>query len=892
MRKRANLGQITIPVYQKNSTYKKPQKTNCSILNYNYKNRYIASATPLTGISVVGEDQAITALCKKVIALLNGPFSAVVLKTTYLDTTNQWKNVFWPAIQVQSHMRSRCLFPATGSPTLWNTGRTALEMLPPCSLNKLLKELENCLKSNGDNQTSRVIISLGSKFPNADVLKPGFQKKVRSGIKIIWGELFNQVFEDISTESFLLVEINVRHFLREIVKCYLGGDEYLNPANIKGNNLIDTDSLWREFKIWLQALHDVAVDHKKKLILKLPHRSDTLAYVKCIMSLRELHISTCNSENSSYGVRGITLVNALKTPMPIPKKPIKYTPAWYADPKSWGDAHNKIFKHQMSGSFVAPYRNQILAGIIPSLNKLSELGIQIFLSGGITSKNELESCKNLLGENITCEGEEGKRKVSGIQIGTWGLMATDLGKKKWSSMSEPEGPAQPIYVKYKVDVSACNIKCCTDTDKPCMRGALIKEEGKQIQLVNENLCWDCSSWECLDNCKSEVLKKIPIMNTDRISPSPGKSKNVDAILPRISFIETMKCMACGRCQKTFYCDSFLDRLHLELPPLMDSRNCSGCGLCVQVCKTGALQLYEPSEMLVLLSTSEEPHEILRQLNIPFLAYHPVNDISNFGVLQSMDGFNGIADSLRDDKTIEGEALCNFVNILWSQRLGQGEEKKDEYLLGKGKEKTYPDERENRQDVCIETAGELIEKYNNTSEAAHKTALIRAIIWSQLIWSDPGQVLWDSFILTAQTFLEKDGVFLSVSISDNIDFTELKDKTLRISSYVVLLRQGKALLAEKLEGKVFYLKKNKDADWKKYNEMKFGKGRLAGIDARACGHFLIDNFSAEFAEVDRQAMTGLPWEAISQKIADKDDKKLSQAFAELCGAVKKRTPDSQ
>ena len=146
---------------------------------------------------------------------------------------------------------------------------------------------------------------------------------------------------------------------------------------------------------------------------------------------------------------------------------------------------------------------------------------------------------------------------------------------------------------------------------------------------------------------------------------------------------------------------------------------------------------------------------------------------------------------------------------------------------------------------------------------------------------------------AQTFLEKDDVFFTASISDTIDFTGLKDKALKISSYVVLLWQGKVLLAEKLEGKNFQLnKKKKDTDWKKYNEIKFGKGRLAGIDTRACGHFLIDNFSAEFAEVDRQAMTGLPWEAISQKIADKDDKKLSQAFAELCGAVKKRTPDSQ
>ena len=93
----------------------------------------------------------------------------MILKTTYLDSRDQWDGVYWPSLQVQSHIRSRCLYPATGTATLWNTGRTALEMLPPRKLAEVLKELSRAL---GDN-THRVIVSLGSKFPPSRRIEAG-----------------------------------------------------------------------------------------------------------------------------------------------------------------------------------------------------------------------------------------------------------------------------------------------------------------------------------------------------------------------------------------------------------------------------------------------------------------------------------------------------------------------------------------------------------------------------------------------------------------------------------------------------------------------------------------------------------------------------------------------
>ena len=105
--------------------------------------------------------------------------------------------------------------------------------------------------------------------------------------KDIWQQLFMQVFGPAPLTAgsrgkkvvFPLVEINVRHFLREIVKYYLGGDEYLNPTRIDEKCSADVDSFWQEFGVWLHAVHDVAVTWRKKLILKMPHRSDTLSLV-------------------------------------------------------------------------------------------------------------------------------------------------------------------------------------------------------------------------------------------------------------------------------------------------------------------------------------------------------------------------------------------------------------------------------------------------------------------------------------------------------------------------------------------------------------------------------------------------------------------------------------
>ena len=396
------------------------------VLGYCFKNHYFAAATPLTGISVVGERNAIESLAEKVVALLQGPAGAVLPKTAYLAFPGQWDGVNWPALQVQSHMRSRCLKPSP-EPVLWNSGRTALEMLPPAGLNNLLKRLVDVVKPNGSH---RVIVSLGSKFFPGERASANtyWLENYRRDQENIWRCLFEDVFSGLEPEAFPLVEINVRHFLREIVKKHLGGDEYLNPVNLFQEVGMQTDHYWRDFKIWLECLHNIAVEHRKKLILKLPYRSDTLAYINTVCSLRTLHRKTAGAGEREYGVRGLTLLNALKVPVPmgelhsIEKHERKFSRAWYAHPWAWQDAADKLYKYQMSGALLAPYRNQILAGLMnrAALNKLRENGLEIMISGGIT---DADVCRYF---NEWKTDSQEREVISALQVGTYGLLHTRL----------------------------------------------------------------------------------------------------------------------------------------------------------------------------------------------------------------------------------------------------------------------------------------------------------------------------------------------------------------------------------------------------------------------------------------------------------------------------------
>ena len=341
-------------------------------------------------------------------------------------------------------------------------------------------------------------------------------------------------------------------------------------------------------------------------------------------------------------------------------------------------------------------------------------------------------------------------------------------------------------------------------------------------------------------------------------------------LPRICFLDESRCSGCQRCQHTFYCDAFLDRVDGGvLPPLFDNRNCSGCGLCVQVCDSGALHLYHPEEMLVMVSASRERREILRGLRISFLIYHPEQDLECF-VQKELRRLAAVLAELPDSRRLQ-----QLLEEIWEIRL------QDRFVLGHGKTGLYPDLRQERRSGCLATANRLLEiqaTLEHNGAGCCRLLLDRAAVWSQLIWSDPGQVLWDSLILLLQTFLEEEDDSGWTRREDipvgKLDPDGLKPgKCYRISSYVVLLRQGKLLLADWVPGRVEFtfsgrIFANPD-EVRAYNEQGMGRGRLAGLDLRSCGSFLVEDFHA-IGNEDLFAMAGLPWQGIGELLENNSE----------------------
>ena len=114
------------------------------------------------------------------------------------------------------------------------------------------------------------------------------------------------------------------------------------------------------------------------------------------------------------------------------------------------------------------------------------------------------------------------------------------------------------------------------------------------------------------------------------------------------------------------------------------------------------------------------------------------------------------------------------------------------------------------------------------------------------------------------------------------YGDLDNKDLNISSYVILMRQAEILFEGWIDSTTFRLSSIDDSSLQKYNDTGMGVDRLAGLDVRACGDFLIHDFFSH-EEKERQAMAGLPW----QKLAEMINSKHQKAFTTLCGAVEER-----
>lgn len=719
----------------------------------------IAAATPLTGCSAVGKDHAIDLMADKVAALLNGPFDQVVLKTVYLDSLEQWDNLHWPTLQAQSHHRTRCLRSIGHPRTLWNTGITALESFTPEMMHLFLLNFAK----NDVEKRKNTIVSLGSKFPQWDLnvrrekLPPkryrtrplDFCKGSREfqrDVKKIWLTLFKEVFMRLKKQYYPFVEINVRHYLRECIAFHLGGHEYLSPAKIDPDESKKEtdftrryDTLDQEFGIWLSVLDDVAKHYNKKLLLKLPFRGDILHFIRLIRD----YAKGRREKGDSTSIQGITLINAFKSGVGETTATGMFTPAWYGNPEAWGDAHGRQWTYQMSGENVSASRNELLGEVF---RLVANSNLEVHISGGIVDVKGIRYCSPAIVRKEVCRGcgicfneckssaiklvgelPSRKAEISSlackscgkcvhecpwgaiirpkVQIGTWALMDLNLSEPHWNAC--PKTPPAIGVGKPHVDVNKC--QCLTCSVK-CKHNAL-KKKGDAFAQIDYGLCVDCK--ECVDQCVHGAVVVGESANSTNSHAMEFDEKAKRRINPRIAFCLHELCNGCGKCSRTFYCDTFMDRRGLALPPVMDSRNCTGCGLCVQTCPRGAIQLFDPKHVVALIGTGDSLttwHRRLTAYEIPHLVFRE-DEVKKYY------------------EKWEEKSSAQQMEEIWKYR------KEHDLFFDKMSRDDYTDARDWKV-----FARSVLEKMVLDDDIIQK--------WLFLAWSDPGQVLKDSPIIHA------------------------------------------------------------------------------------------------------------------------------------------------
>ncbi len=863
-----------------------------------------AAATPLTGVSTVGLSDARAVLREKCKAMLHRPFDRAVLKTTYLDKPAakadkgflmpEWQGIRWPALQAQSHHRTRCLRSAGHPRTLWNTGVTALEMFTPEMLNGFLRECADDADRSvfGDN-LERLVVSLGSKYPQADGVNACYRREgcdlrrhecaFRHDLEhLVWEPLFKTVFDGL-VGRFPNVEINVRHYLRENVEFHIGGDEYMSPNFPGGKFTENYEAALTEFSWWLETLHKVAVhhDHKKRLILKFPFRSDVFAFLDVVLDFCRRHPPS----PEGHGIQGICLINAFKSAVCEAAGAPEFSPAWYSLPGSWRDAAGRESKYQMSGEMLNASRNMLIYKLLEFRSGDGNLKpLELHFGGGVVSLSDLAFCQ-------TPSGFPRKHQSPAVQIGTWALLDLKLGEQ-FPAACQSAGPVSLRKARAK---GRCRGEKCGSTcaQYVCQNRAISVKGGSL--WVDTAKCTGC--FACMKRCSANFEMDGSPAASDTGSPrGMSSAKAVKEIVPRICSLLHERCIGCGKCSRSFYCDTFLDRRGGDLHPLMDPRNCTGCGLCAQICPTGALQLFSPEHVAALISGPGERSDLLNALQVPHLTYAPVADLALFGWPRECSLYKQALGFLSNDEAPSNGDLCEWAAALWRYRLTHDRLPRNSSFPADSRWKNWI-ETDASDEVTDGHIEKVVAKATALLEALElalngegrlrieETVLLRAFVWSQLIWSDPGQVLWESPIVVARTTARLpegwSGHMFPSSGQVEATLWGLLSIGFSVTTHWLVLREGKveeALQSTSVDELQLALN---EEQLKSYAQAGLGQGRLLGLDLRACRGMLKKRDGGVLNEDEVMTVSGLPWHAMRksnieslQKIECERDKRLA------------------
>lgn len=375
---------------------------------------------------------------------------------------------------------------------LFHVGHTPREMF---TVNELIKFLR---RKSIKQQADKIIISLGIKSSNIN----------------LWKVLFKKMFDKTRLCDYEIIEINARHTLREINMMYLNDrdiDEYvINPV---------AQSVWNIVFQWLNLLNELGINYKKRFLIKLPFRSDLIILCQFIEKIIEEN----QRFRKNFGIKGVTLINTIKSPTEDRTK-VRIEPHLLL-------CSEKVKIQQMSGYSLKGIRNWAIRAIRKKCEKIEEISA----SGGLYSKDDI-------------------------------IEAKSFGTKTF--------------------------QLCTAVVK---NGLEVMEGLKSLK-------------EALINCDNNLIRGDARKIKKRVTLTNNKIGKVETNLkPRRILWEQGKCCRCMRCLKTFYCDAFTNKYLLyyrgksvkingtqsfyipsRFYPHVERKYCTGCGLCIQMCPTGAL----------------------------------------------------------------------------------------------------------------------------------------------------------------------------------------------------------------------------------------------------------------------------------------------------------------
>jgi len=427
--------------------------------------------TPLTMVTRVGSQKDVfNLLINKLEAFFEIGIGAAVLKTTYLES----EGIEWPEDHIQRHHRTR-VFINPDSYSFWNTGKTKLESFPPQMLNRFLLKV----KKDKPEWGNRIIVSLGIKLDNEiENDKSNFWDKsdVKSWGKK-WTGFFERVFKGIDKNCFPLIEINVRHFLRPLLKHYLLGDEYFAP--LCKDKIEKYKIVLRKFKTILTALNAIGAKFEKKLILKFPFRSDIMPFLLISQEI--------GNKTDNYGVKGVTLINTAKSPYPYQiDKRLMVT-----------EDSDKIKVPQLSGELLAWLRNFILCKLAEA-----EFKLDISVSGGVAiGADDINYLRNL-------------KFVKSIQLGT--KIIKDIRQLK--DVNKAGATTKFLQIKKETDLSSRIIHFVKDKCRKCGRcynslycDAFLNRgiDKDEFPLIDVTACTGCGL--CVQNCLGEIKSGDPAL---------------------------------------------------------------------------------------------------------------------------------------------------------------------------------------------------------------------------------------------------------------------------------------------------------------------------------------------------------------------------------------------